>query len=360
MPIKYSNYEMPQKNIRFDSFNRNWAQLNSFLQNYIEKNGYARFVLWADLVIENSCPITSFTNIVGIVGDVTIRCPKFESLGQLEFIKGSLILHRNKGIQSLDRLSEIEGNFICTGTALQTFGDLKIVKGAMKLVDNNQLNNIERLERVEGSLELVNSPIESLGSLKYLGGKVKIGKTLLEKGCLSGIQVEGKIRFIEAFEEYSIVIPYHFFNNDWDSLQSYLNKIGNPLYALHGNIELAARTDLNSLGKLIEVKGDLTIRSTTLESLGELKVVQGNLIIMYNKYLKSLGNLETVDGNLSLSTSFIESLGNLKTVRKLIYIRNSMLTQSNFNKVNFVGFSFKGPPHFSKIEDLFPVVIKVG
>ena len=71
-------------------------------------------------------------------------------------------------------------------------------------------------------------------------------------------------------------IPFHVFNNDWDLLQKFLNRRGNPPYKISGDLDLFG-VPIESLGSLISVGNDLILFETQIESLGNLKSVGGDL-----------------------------------------------------------------------------------
>jgi hypothetical protein len=94
------------------------------------------------------------------------------------------------------------------------------------------------------------------------------------------------------------------FNNDWESLQKYLNKKGNPKYSIGGNLYLD-NTPIKSLGNLTSVGFDLNLHSSQIESLGNLTSVGGDL------------NL----GNTPLSIKYSkEDIKNMIEVKGKIYI----------------------------------------
>lgn len=101
---------------------------------------------------------------------------------------------------------------------------------------------------------------------------------------------------------------------DWESLQYYLEKKGNPLYSIEGDMDLS-HSNIESLGNLVSVKGDL------------------NLLGCYN--LSSLGALTSVGNRLVLNYSDIETLGNLTSVGEDLYLMNCMKLTSlgNLNSV---------------------------
>jgi hypothetical protein len=69
-----------------------------------------------------------------------------------------------------------------------------------------------------------------------------------------------------------------YFNNDWETLQRFLQLKGNPLYSIGGDLFLA-NTPIKSLGNLTSVGGDLYLENTPIESLGNLTSVGGDLVL---------------------------------------------------------------------------------
>ena len=139
--------------------------------------------------------------------------------------------------------------------------------------------------------------------------------------------------------EKLLKIPYTVFNNDWDLLQQFLDRRGNPRYELVGDVYLLGRKDIFDLGNLVRVYGDLNLQSTSIQSLGALEYVGGYLRLtatpiqslgnleyvggnldLIGCQIKSLGNLVRVDGYLDLAFSSIQSLGNLQHVGRTIYL----------------------------------------
>ena len=139
--------------------------------------------------------------------------------------------------------------------------------------------------------------------------------------------------------EKLLKIPYTVFNNDWDLLQQFLQRRGNPRYELVGDVDLNNRKDIFDLGNLVRVYGDLDLFVSSIQSLGNLKYVGGYLRLtatpiqslgnleyvggnldLIGCQIKSLGNLVRVDGYLDLAFSSIQSLGNLQHVGRTIYL----------------------------------------
>jgi hypothetical protein len=120
---------------------------------------------------------------------------------------------------------------------------------------------------------------------------------------------------------------------DWEGLQAYLNKKGNPLFSISGDLNLRESriSDLNGLvsvggnlditesqirsfNDLVSVGGNFKLRFTDVRSLQNLKRVGGDLDSYDNNSLEDLGELEYVGGYLDLSRTKIQSLGKLKYV----------------------------------------------
>ena len=123
---------------------------------------------------------------------------------------------------------------------------------------------------------------------------------------------ERQYKLLTEQEEKILRIPFAAFGNDWDLLQKFLEKKGNPPYEITDDLKLP-ESEIKSLGNLTLVGGNLNLEYSKIESLGNLTSVGGNLIL-HRSVLKSLGNLTSVGGYLDLFYSKIESLGNLTSV----------------------------------------------
>ena len=135
--------------------------------------------------------------------------------------------------------------------------------------------------------------------------------------------------------ENLLKIPYTVFNNDWDLLQQFLERRGNPRYELVGNVDLRWREDIFDLGNLVRVYGDLLLFDTPIKFLGNLEYVDGYLDLRFTP-IKSLGNLEYVGGYLDLEDTPIQSLGNLEYVGKEIWLLDDhQIPQEELNKFNY-------------------------
>jgi hypothetical protein len=148
-------------------------------------------------------------------------------------------------------------------------------------------------------------------------------------------------RLIEDEEQQKVLrIPsLKIFSGDWDLLQKFLELKGNPPYSIGGDLDLRL-TDIESLGNLKSVGGYLDLRHTDIESLGNLKSV-GGYLDLEGSPIESLGNLQSVGGDFSLRHTEIESLGNLKSVDGNVFLRETPLskiyTEEQIRKVVDVG-----------------------
>jgi hypothetical protein len=114
------------------------------------------------------------------------------------------------------------------------------------------------------------------------------------------IITESQYKKIMEEEQEVLNIPsLKYFNNDWNSLQEYLESEGNPPYSIGGNLNLVG-LEVESLGNLVSVEHDLYAYNTPLKSLGSLTSV-GGLLDLSNTQIKSLGNLSFVGGSLVLN-----------------------------------------------------------
>ena len=111
--------------------------------------------------------------------------------------------------------------------------------------------------------------------------------------------------------------------DNWNLMQKFLSKKGNPEYTVDGDLDLEDTT-IESLGNLTAVGGDLDLRGTLIKSLGNVTSVGGSLYLIHSK-IESLGNLTSVGYNLHLTHSKIESLGNLISVGGYLDLRNTSI-----------------------------------
>jgi hypothetical protein len=123
---------------------------------------------------------------------------------------------------------------------------------------------------------------------------------------------EHQYKLLLEQEEQILRVPFTAFGNDWDVLQRFLERRGNPPYEIMDDLVLFG-TKIQSLGNLTSVGGNLDLFGVKIESLGNLISVGGYLNLLFSE-IKSLGSLTSVGGDLFLDNSKIEDLGNLTSV----------------------------------------------
>ena len=120
-------------------------------------------------------------------------------------------------------------------------------------------------------------------------------------------------------EEKVLELPgLAYFNNDWNFLQEYLKRKGNPKYSIMGGLDLVG-TSIESLGNLTSVDGYLDLRNTPIESLGNLTSVGGDLDL-FKSSIESLGNLTSVGGYLDLRNTPISKKYSEKEIRNMVKV----------------------------------------
>ena len=84
--------------------------------------------------------------------------------------------------------------------------------------------------------------------------------------------------------EKLLKIPYSVFN-DWDELQQFLDRRGNPMYEIVGDVNLSRRKDIFDLGNLVRVGGYLYLFNSSIKSIGNLEYVGGEFWLSKNHHL---------------------------------------------------------------------------
>ena len=137
-------------------------------------------------------------------------------------------------------------------------------------------------------------------------------------------------RLFEEEQKVLHIPDFKIFGNDWDVLQRFLESKGNPPYSIGGNLDLRY-SSIESLGNLISVGGNLYLAYTPIKSLRNLTSVDGNLDLSHSS-IESLGNLTSVGGNLNLLYTEIESFENLISVGRTLYIIKTPLAEKYSEK----------------------------
>ena len=139
------------------------------------------------------------------------------------------------------------------------------------------------------------------------------------------IITERQYKVLTENKEKILTLPGPEIFGGWVEMLKYLDKMGNPLYKINGDLNLG-NIDIESLENLVYVKGDLNLYRTDLKSLGKLRYVGGDLNLRGTE-VESLNNLEYVEGDLDLFNSSVKDLGNLKYVGKDLDISLTPLSQ---------------------------------
>ena len=111
---------------------------------------------------------------------------------------------------------------------------------------------------------------------------------------------ERQYKLITEEEEQEILqIPSLDMFGDWKTLQQFLERKGNPLYSISGNLDL---------------------EGMKIESLGNLTSVGGSLYLRSCENLTSLGNLTSVGGSLSLEYTPISKKYSEEQIRQMVEV----------------------------------------
>jgi hypothetical protein len=129
-------------------------------------------------------------------------------------------------------------------------------------------------------------------------------------------------RLFEQEQEVFHIPLLKLFNYDWDLLQMFLNKKGNPPYSIGGDLNLR-NTPIQSLGNLQSVGGNLYLENTPIQSLGNLESVGGDLDLE-NTPIQSLGNLESVGGYLDLENTPISKMYSKEQIKQMINVKGKI------------------------------------
>ena len=137
---------------------------------------------------------------------------------------------------------------------------------------------------------------------------------------------ERQYNLIKEDREILEIPSLEIFNDDWELLQRFLERRGNPFYSIGGDLNLSF-SEIESLGNLVSVGEHLYLNNTAIESLGNLKSV-GGFLTLRNTPIKSLGNLVSVGGFLDIKRTSIESLGNLESVGGGLFLYGTPISKT--------------------------------
>ena len=148
------------------------------------------------------------------------------------------------------------------------------------------------------------------------------------------IVTERQYKLLTENDDRILDIPFEIFGNDWDLLQKYLEKRGNPPCRLTGDILFDRGSKIDTLGSIVSVDGNIGLTNGSINSLGDLTYVSKDLQL-YGTKISSLGKLTRVDGTLDVSSSGLNSLGNLEYVGGSLDISKTNLV--SFENLKYVG-----------------------
>lgn len=134
-------------------------------------------------------------------------------------------------------------------------------------------------------------------------------------------------------QEEILKVNFSVFDNNWEILQKFLERRGNPPYMITDDLDLS-ESDVKSLGNLTSVGGWLDLNNTDIKSLGNLTSVGGTFNWGHCN-IKSLDNLTSVGGDFVLYHSKIEDLGNLTSVGGNVYLSSTNI--DDLGKLKYVG-----------------------
>jgi hypothetical protein len=154
------------------------------------------------------------------------------------------------------------------------------------------------------------------------------------------IITEGQLKLITESENKKklLNVPTDLFYSKWEPIINNYRKKGFDGIKLKGDVNFysIAFMDFNEIFEhIIEVHGNMDLRGSSIESLGNLESVNGYLDLGYCEKLVSLGNLKYVDGSLTLKNTNITTLDNLEYVGH--YLQLSTTPIKDFNKLKYVG-----------------------
>jgi hypothetical protein len=136
------------------------------------------------------------------------------------------------------------------------------------------------------------------------------------------IITESQYKMLMEEEQEVLYIPSIDLFGDWETLQQYLERKGNPPYSIGGDLVLY-KSPIKSLGNLTSVGGNLNLRETLIKSLGNLTSVGGSLDLN-NTSIKSLGNLTSVGGSLYLRETLISKIYTEEQIIQMIEVRGKI------------------------------------
>jgi len=144
-----------------------------------------------------------------ICADIIIRDGNIKSLGEVEKANGLFGLC-DSIIESLGSLKEVVGNFFISShtvySNIKSLGNLEIIGGDLSLRYSN-VEDLGALKKVCGSVNLRDTNIKNLGLLEFVGGDLYLPKRIEKEIDLTGITINGQVRFWNDSKTKKEIIP---------------------------------------------------------------------------------------------------------------------------------------------------------
>ena len=148
---------------------------------------------------------------------------------------------------------------------------------------------------------------------------------------------ERQYRLLTEDEEQKVWdIPNVEIFGGWEGLQVVLRAKNNPFFRIKNDLELN-ELNIESLGKLVSVDGELHIKNSSISDFGELRNVGKHLRLYAVENLTSLGKLKKVGGKVIIRSNVpdLVDLGDLEEVGDDFAMR--ALNVSSLGKLKYIG-----------------------
>jgi hypothetical protein len=133
--------------------------------------------IWeGDLNLNGTNNIKTFGDVLmGIDGNLVIMDVPIESLGNLRYVSGDVVLKGCKRLGSLGKLSKVKSLYM-QGSLVGDLGMLTNIQGSCNLRGSG-VKDLGDLRDVGGYLNVSDTPIESIINLKFVGGFINLKNT---------------------------------------------------------------------------------------------------------------------------------------------------------------------------------------
>ena len=213
----------------------------------------------------------------------------------------------NNGFYSISNYKQPSSDFTFSDIGIdeqKLFSKIKKITGNA-VFDNSALSSFDVLEEIGGNADLQGSKITELGSLRFIGKHARFNMSPVKS--LGNLQEIGR----------NLVL-----NDEIEDL--------NKLEYIGGNVNFSD-TKVKSLGELREIGGNAVFVDSEITDLGYLELI-GHVANFRNSKIKSLGNLKTIGSDAIFENSQVEDLGKIEDIEGDVYIGDSQLNVSDFEK----------------------------